>query len=115
MIEPCYPTHGCSPERLFFVLRFCFDACLPCLLKPPLAGPPDGGSPTVVLVVGGNVADPSVQAHPVVFGAGPVQLGFEHDRVVDVLEVRPVALEMAERCELGRWAYAAVRGTARWP
>jgi hypothetical protein len=50
-----------------------------------------------VLVVGGDVADPSVQATGVVIVAYPFQLGSEHGGVVDAIEVRPVGFHMPKQ------------------
>ena len=52
----------------------------------------DRFSSAVVFVVGGDVADRLVKAHRVVLDPDAGQLGFEHDGVVDGLEVGPTRL-----------------------
>ena len=66
-------------------------------LEPVTAGLADAVAASVVFVVGGDVADPGVQAHGVVLGADAVELGLENAGVGDLLQVRPVALDVPEQ------------------
>lgn len=61
------------------------------------AGLADRFSSSLVLVVGRDVADRLMQAHRVVLDPHAGELGFEHDRVVDVLEMGPLALDVTEQ------------------
>jgi hypothetical protein len=61
------------------------------------AGLADRFSSSLVLVVGRDVADRLMQAHRVVLDPHAGELGFEHDRVVDVLEMGPFALDVTEQ------------------
>jgi len=60
------------------------------------AGATDRGSAAFVLVVGGYVADAGMQAHGVVLDAHELKLGPEDGGVVDLVEVWPVGLDVAE-------------------
>ena len=61
------------------------------------AGPADRLAPAGVLVVGGDVTDAGVQAHVVVVLADPFQLGPQHARVPDLLQVWPFGLHVPEQ------------------
>jgi hypothetical protein len=58
---------------------------------------PACSSSGVVLVVGGDVADPSMEPGPVVLQSHPCQLGVEHGGVAQALEVGPLGLDVAEQ------------------
>jgi len=73
------------------------DAVLACPGEPVAAFPADGITSAFVFVVGGDVADRGVQAHSVVFQAHLVELGVELAGVADLLQVRPLALDVAEQ------------------
>jgi hypothetical protein len=72
------------------------DALLSGGRKAVLAGLSDRRTATLVLVVGGDVADPGVQANRVELVAHSSQLGLEHGGVVDAIQVRPFGLDVAE-------------------
>src|SRR6266700_179439 len=93
--------------------------------KPPLpgsgeacdAGPADRFAPSGVLVVGGDVADPGVEAHVVVVLADPLELSPQHARVPDLLQVGPLRLHMPEqRLDPGLVSRTSRPASARrWP
>src|SRR3954468_18031804 len=60
------------------------------------AGPTDLRSAAFMLVVGRDVADPGVQPDGVVFDAHAGELGAQLAGVADVVQVRPLGLEVAE-------------------
>jgi hypothetical protein len=72
--------------------------------SPGLVGPDeavasglaDGASSSFVFVVGGDLADGGVQAQVVVVGPDAFEFGAKHLGVVDVLEMRPVGLDVPE-------------------
>jgi hypothetical protein len=51
----------------------------------------------VVFVVGGEVADAGVQAHGVVLDSDVVEFDGEFAGVADLLQLRPVGLDVAEQ------------------
>jgi hypothetical protein len=57
----------------------------------------DGGTAPGVLVVGGDIPDAGMEADPVVSGPDDSELGAQHGRVGDRLEVRVLS---ALRCPL---------------
>jgi hypothetical protein len=54
-------------------------------------------SRVMVLVVGGDVADAGVQPHGVVLLADMVEFDGELTRITDLLQVRPLGLDVAEQ------------------
>jgi len=74
-----------------------FDACVSCRGEAVAAGLADGFASTVVLVVGGDVADPGVQPLGVVLLSGVVEFEGEFARVTDLLQVRPLGLDVSEQ------------------
>ena len=76
--------------------RFCLIRSRAGALEPGGAGTADAGPAAVMLVIGGDVADRGVQPDRVVLGADPVKLGVERGRVADLVQVWPVALQVAE-------------------
>src|SRR3954451_10257162 len=66
-------------------------------LEPGAAGGADRGPAAFVLVAGGHVADACVQALGVVLMAYAGQLGAQDGGVADLVQVRPVGLDVAEQ------------------
>src|ERR687891_832586 len=73
------------------------DACFPGRDQPVAAGLADALTASVVLVVGGDVADPGVQPHRVVLQPGAVEFAFELCGVFDLLQVWPLTLDVPEQ------------------
>jgi hypothetical protein len=73
------------------------DTLLVCAVEPVTAVLPDLITSSFVFVVGCDVADAGVQAQPVIFRAHPVELGHERAGVADLLQVRPLTLDVAEQ------------------
>jgi hypothetical protein len=69
------------------------DPLGPCAAHSGGAGAADLRAAAVMLVIGGDVPDRSVEPNRVVLGADPGELGVEGGRVGDTGEVRPVALQ----------------------
>src|SRR5438046_10533925 len=66
-------------------------------LESGLAGLADRRPATLVLVVGGDIADPGVQPHPVVALPHQGALGAHGRRVADRVQMRPFGLDVPER------------------
>jgi hypothetical protein len=82
------------------------------LLQAGLAGLADRWAAALVLVVGGDVADPSVQPHAVVALPDQRELGAQDRRVTDGQKVWPFGLDVAEqrpRSRPGRWGWRGGR------
>ncbi len=101
-----YPARGGA--RSLVLLRGCAstvcDAVLACAGEPVAAGLADGITSAFVLVAGGDVADGCVQPDGVVLGLDVVQLGVELAGVADLLQVRPLALDVANRVSIHAWS-----------
>jgi hypothetical protein len=67
------------------------------LLQSGLARLADRRPAALVLVVGGDVADPGVQPHPVVALPHDRELGAQGRRVADRVQVGPFGLDVAEQ------------------
>src|SRR5689334_17035545 len=65
--------------------------------EPASASGSDAGAAAAVLVVGGDVAGPGVEAHGVVVVADDGELGAEGVGVADAVQVRPVGLDVTEQ------------------
>ena len=66
-------------------------------VEPVAAAGPDGVAVAVVFVGGGDVADGGVHPEGVVLGPDAVELSFEVAGVGDLLQVRPLGLDVAEQ------------------
>jgi hypothetical protein len=67
------------------------------LLESGLACLADRRAAALVFVVGGHIADPGVEPHAVVALADQRELGAQHRRVADLVEVGPFGLDVAEQ------------------
>jgi hypothetical protein len=76
------------------------------LLESGLACLADRRTAALVLVVGGDLADPGVQPYPVVALPHDRELGAQGRRIADRVQVGPFGLDVAEqrpRSRPGRW------------
>jgi hypothetical protein len=73
------------------------DAVLACSSESVAAFGAYGITSSFVFVVGSHILQGGVQPDAVVFGSGEVEFGLELARVGDLLEVRPLALDMSEQ------------------
>jgi hypothetical protein len=72
------------------------EAALPGAVEAVAAGLADGLTAAAVLVVGSDVPDRFVQPNRIVFSSHSFQFGFQDDGVGEGLQVRPLALDVAE-------------------
>ena len=72
------------------------EAALPGAVEAVAASSADGLTAAAVLVVGSDVPDRFVQPNGIVFSSHSFQFGFQDDGVGEGLQVRPLALDVAE-------------------
>jgi hypothetical protein len=80
------------------------DAVLACLGESVAALGADGLTSSLVFVVGCDVADRGMQPDCVVFKPCAFELGFEFAGMADLLQVRPLALDVPEQGLDTGWA-----------
>jgi len=95
---------GSSRPGLLAVLAMVGDTPAASPRKSLAAGLADLGAVAAVRIVGGEVADPGVQPNGVVVGADHLQFSAELVGVTDLLQVGPLALDVAEEALDRAWS-----------